>query len=179
LPALSLAGAFALSHLIDKYNISMRQVMLIIWICFSPKIVEPLINFKRIFTGESQKAENYCHYPFIQPDESASKQLGWWVKANTTPQQKVFVAGGGAQVQVYSERISTSIYFSSMQTRHAKEVFYRDMKQNKADMILVPLFSEYKQYVDADLRAYVDSLVAKNYDFERCMFNYNIYRIRK
>jgi hypothetical protein len=179
LPAMSLTGAFALAHLVEKYNLSIRKVMLIIWVCFSPKIVEPLINFKRIFSGEYQKAEDFCHEPFVAPDESASRQLGWWVKANTTPRQKVFVAGGGPQVQVYSERISPSIYFVAMQTSLAKERFFKDMAQNKADMILVPLFPEYKQYVDADLRAYVDSIVAKNYDFERCMFNYNIYRIKK
>jgi hypothetical protein len=178
LPAMSLMGAFAMTHLINTFNISLRQVMLIVWICFSPKIVEPFVNFKRLFTGEFQKAENFCHEPFIQPDESASRQLGWWVKANTAPNEKVFVAGYGSQVQAYSERISPSIYFNATQTRIAKERFFKDMKQNKPAVILVPLFPEYKQYIDADLRLYVDELVAKDYYFERCMFNYNVYRIR-
>jgi len=179
LPAMSLIGAFTLSHLIEKYNLSFKRVMLIIWVCFSPKIVEPLLNFQRLFTGEFQFAKNYCHEPFIPPDESASRQLGQWVKANTSPQEKVFVAGGGPQVQAYSERVSPSIYFTATQTRIAKVRFYQDMKQNKAAMILVPLYPEYTQYVDDDLRLYVDELVAKDYYFERCMFNYNIYRIRK
>ena len=179
LPAISLISAFAVTHLISVYNISIKKVLLIIWICFSPKLVEPLLNFKRIFTGEFQKAENFCHEPFIQPDESADRQLGWWVKANTTVREKVFVAGYGSQVQVYSERVSPSIYFNAALTRIAKERFFHDLKQNRPDMILVPLFPEYKQYIDADLRLYVDELVAKNYYFDRCMFNYNVYKIKK
>jgi hypothetical protein len=178
LPAMSLIGAFAVDHIVKIYNISMKQVMLIIWICFSPKIIEPFLNFKRLFTGEFQKAENFCHEPFIQPDESASRQLGRWVKANTTADEKVFVAGYGSQVQAYSERTSPSIYFNATQTQLAKERFFKDMKQNKPAMVLIPLFPEYKQYIDADLRLYVDDLVARDYYFDRCMFNYNVYKIR-
>jgi hypothetical protein len=179
LPAMSLIGAFVLSHLINFYNLSMKQVMVIIWICFTPKLVEPLLNFQRLFTGEFQKAENFCHEPFIQPDESASRQLGWWVKANTSPQEKVLVAGYGSQVQAYSERISPTIYFNATQTLIAKRRFFQDMKQSKPGMILVPLFPEYKQYIDADLRLYVDELLARDYYLDRCMFNYNVYKIRK
>jgi hypothetical protein len=178
LPAMSLMGAFAVDHLVGIYNISMKPVMLIIWICFSPKIVEPLLNFKRLFTGEFQKAENFCHEPFIQPDESACRQLGRWVKANTAPGEKVFVAGYGSQVQAYSERLSPSIYFNATQTEIAKERFFKDMKRGKPAMILVPLFPEYKQYIGTDLRLYVDELVAGDYYLDRCMFNYNIYKIR-
>ena len=36
-------------------------------------------------------------------------------------------------------------------------------------MILVPLFASYNMYIDADLRTYVDTLVAKEYKFDRCM----------
>jgi hypothetical protein len=153
--------------------------MLIIWICFSPKIVEPFLNFTRLFTGEFQFAENFCHAPFILPDESACRQLGLWVKANTTAHQMVFVAGGGQQVQVYSERVSPSIYFSVTQTVIAKKQFFKDMKQNKAAMILVPLYPEYRQTVDDDLKLYIDRLVARDYKLVRCMFNYNSYRTRK
>ncbi|MBS1532510.1 MAG: glycosyltransferase family 39 protein [Bacteroidetes bacterium] len=178
LPPLSLIAAFAVSHLIDLYQISFRKLMLIIWVCFSPKIVEPFLNFTRLFTGEFQKAENFCHPPYIQPDESASRQLGQWVKANTKADELVFVAGGGPQVQAYSERISPSIHFSAGETLKARQRFLSDMRKNKADMILVPLYPEYRYYLTSDLLNYVDSLTAKHYYFVRCMFNYNIYRLK-
>ena len=92
---------------------------------------------------------------------------------------KILVAGYGAQVQVYSERISPSIYFNATQTPLAKERFYRDMRQHEPDMILVPLFPEYRQYIGADLQQYIDQLVAKDYYLDRCMFNYNVYRLKK
>src|SRR3569833_3067420 len=137
LPSLSLMGALAVSHLVGLYQVSVRKVMLVIWVCFTPKIVEPFLNLTRLFNGEFQKAENLCHEPYIQPDESASRQLGQWVKANTKPNELVFVAGGGPQVQAYSERISPSIHFSAGETKSARAQFFSDMKRNKADMILV------------------------------------------
>ena len=132
-----------------------------------------------MFSGEFQFAKNFCHEPYVQPDESASRQLGLWVKANTAENDKVYVAGYGAQVQAYSERISPTIYFNVTQTRIAKDRLFMDMKENKAQMILVPLFPEYKQWVDSDLRTYIDQLVARDYDFDRCLFNYSIYKLKK
>jgi hypothetical protein len=132
-----------------------------------------------VFSGEFQFAKNFCHEPSVQPDESASRQLGLWVKANTAENDKVYVAGYGAQVQAYSERISPTIYFNVTQTRIAKDRLFMDMKENKAQMILVPLFPEYKQWVDSDLRTYIDQLVARDYDFDRCLFNYSIYKLKK
>lgn len=178
LPAMSIIGAFTVSHFINTFNISMRRVMIIIWVSFSPKLLEPFVNAGKIFSYQPANPADYCHEPYILPDEAACKSMGQWVKANTTPGEKVFVAGWGAQVQAYSERLSPSIYFNATQTRIAKDRFYKDIKQNKADMILVPLYAEYKRYIDADLRAYIDSLVAKDYKFDKCMFNYNIYRFK-
>ena len=91
----------------------------------------------------------------------------------------VYVAGFGAPVQAYSERISPTIYFNVTQTRLAKARFYSDMHRNKPAIILVPLFSEYHNLVSQDMRQFVDELVAKNYYLDRCMYNYNIYRIKK
>jgi len=178
-PPMALIGALVVAHLISIHKIPMKYVMTVVWICFSPKLVEPFINFQRLFKGEYQFAANFCHEPYITPDESACRQLGWWVKANTNAQDKVLVAGFGSQVQVYSERQSPSIYFNATQTRLAKERFFKDMRQNEPEMILIPLFSDYRQYIDAGLQTFIDQLVEKDYDFDQCMFNYNIYRINK
>jgi len=179
LPAMSLMGGLSLAHLINAFHISMRKLMLIIWICFSPKLIEPFVNAGRVFSGEFQFPQNFCHEPYVQPDESASRQLGLWIKANTSENEKVYVAGYGAQVQVYSERLSPTIYFNVTQTRIAKDRLFLDMKENKAEMILVPLYPEYRQWVDQDLRTYIDQLVTRDYDFDRCLFNYSVYRLKK
>ena len=179
LPPMSLIAAITTANFIDVYKISMRWVMIIVWICFSPKLLEPLVTFHEIFKEEPPNPADYCHAPYIQPDERACKSIGRWVKANTAANEKVFIAGYGAEVQVYTERISPTIYFNATQTSIAKARFYKDMKENKPGMILVPLFASYNMYIDADLRAYVDTLVAKDYSLDRCMLNYNVFRLKK
>lgn len=176
LPAMSLAAGLTGIHFINKYNFPLNKILIIIWICFFPKSLESVFV---LTIDESVRPDLYCKEPFIQPDDKAVKALGEWIKANVKPQQKVFVAGFGASVQAYSERISPTIYFNATQTQIAKKRFYEDMKQNKAAMILVPLFPSYKRYIDSDMRAYIDQLAAKDYVFDRCMFSYAVYRLKK
>jgi 4-amino-4-deoxy-L-arabinose transferase-like glycosyltransferase len=179
LPALSLMSAFALTQLINAYKIPIKPVVAGILILFLPRLSEPWANLKRIVRGTTDEPEIYCQEPFIKPKEGAPKKLGWWVRANTTEQEQVFVAGFGAQVQVYTERLSPTIYFNVTQTRIAKERFFQDMRANKPGMILIPMFSEYKQFVGQDMRQFIDELVARDYYLDSCMYNYNIYRIKR
>ncbi|MGY3215262.1 ArnT family glycosyltransferase [Mucilaginibacter sp. HD30] len=174
LPAFSLVNAFAAAHLIKTYNISTARALLIVWVCFFPKLLEPLVNLKKLFVKDAPQTQSVSS----QPDELGCKELGLWIKANTKPQQKVFVAGFGAQVQVYSERFSPTIYFNVTQTDLAKKRFYEDMETNKPDVVLAPLFPNYSKYVSADLREYIDHLVADSYSFDRSLHGYNIYRIK-
>ncbi|NEU06911.1 hypothetical protein GZH53_01185 [Flavihumibacter sp. R14] len=73
---------------------------MVIAITFFPKTFEPLAGLKKIFTGRNFKQE-FCREPYIE-DEDSKKSLGLWIKSNTRPTDLVFVAGFGAQVQVYS-----------------------------------------------------------------------------
>jgi hypothetical protein len=81
-------------------------------------------------------------------------------------------------VQAYSERLSPSIYFNVTQTSRAKEKFKNDINLHLPNLIAIPLFSEYTQNVDRDIRSFIDGLIEKNYYFDRCMFGYGIYRLR-
>jgi len=179
LPAMSLMSALCVTYLINNYKLPAKQLVIIIWLVFFPKLLEPLLNIQKIVSGYKDQTDTACHEPYDKPDEGSRKKLGWWIRDNTSPQDMVYVAGFGAQVQAYSERISPTIYFNVTQTRLAKERFYSDMHKNKPALILVPLFSEYRNLVSEDMRQFVDELVKKDYDLDRCMYNYNIYRIRK
>lgn len=173
LPALSLMSALAVSYLVNNYKVPIKQVMIITWIVFFPKLLEPLLNLKALLKPDVSQQAAYNRPPYTWPDEGTRKKLGWWVKDHTTPRQKVFVAGFGSQIQVYSER--QSVYFNEMQTPLAKRELYKDLLLNKPYMILVPLFPEYKQYIGPDLRRFVDNLVAKNYNLMGNMYSYGIY----
>ncbi|MDB5023656.1 MAG: hypothetical protein JWP78_1411 [Mucilaginibacter sp.] len=178
LPAMSLMSAFCAAHLIAKYKLPAKQLMIIIWLVFFPKLLEPLVVFKELLLPQADNSPSGCRQPYPKPDEGSRKRLGWWIRDHTCEQDKVFVAGFGAQVQAYSERISPTIYFNVTQTRIAKAKFYSDMHLNKPAMILIPLFAEYKDLVAQDMRQFTDELIAKDYYLDRCMYNYNIYRIR-
>ncbi|MDB4904277.1 MAG: hypothetical protein JWQ63_3558 [Mucilaginibacter sp.] len=178
LPALSLMSAFAVNHLMSPYKLPIKLVMVIIWIIFFPKLLQPFDNLKKLLGRIPDSQDKYCLAPFIKPDEGSCKKLGWWVKSNTPVQEKVLVAGYGAQVQVYSERVSPTVYFNVTQTPIAKKRFFHDIRMNNPGMILIPLFSEYQHFVDQDMRIFIDTLIKKNYYLDRCMYSYNIYKIK-
>jgi hypothetical protein len=179
LPALSLMSAFSIAYLVNTYKVPIKPVILAVWIIFFPKTPEPIINLRQILRGEPDKTAANCQRPFIKPGEGYAKKLGAWIKSNTTVQDMVFVAGFGAQVQAYSERLSPTVYFNVTQTPIAMKRFYQDLSVNKPAMILIPLFSEYEQHVAPGMRQYIDDLVKKRYNLCGCMYNYDIYRIKK
>jgi len=179
LPALSLMSAVAVAHLINVYKAPVKLAFLLIVIIFLPRLSEAFSNIKVLLGNKAFDKVSYCQPPYFIPDEGTRKKLGWWMRDNTKEQDKVLVSGFGAQVQVYSERLSPTIYFNVTQTAIAKQRFFQDLQQNKPEMILVPLFPEYKQNVSADMRQFVDELVAKDYYLETCMYNYKVYRIKK
>ncbi|MGZ3767727.1 MAG: ArnT family glycosyltransferase [Mucilaginibacter sp.] len=179
LPALSLISAFCINYLLDRYRFSASLTLLIIWIAFFPNLSEQLITAKRQLSNDSNPAHKFCVAPYTIPDEGTRKLLGLWVRDNTSPQDKVYIAGFGAQVQVYSERISPTIYFNVTQTTIAKARFYSDLRSNKPAVILIPLFPEYKQTVGPDMRQFVAEMIAREYELDRCLDDYGVYRIRK
>ncbi len=179
LPPLSLMSAFAVNHMSAHYNVPAKPLLIIIWITFFPKLLEPLVTFKKLITGHLITPEKYGVQPYIKPNEGARKQLGWWIRANTHTTDKVYVAGFGAQVQAYSERISPTVYFNATQTTLAKQTLYAELQRNKPAMILIPLFAEYTDLINPDMRLFVQKLIVQHYYFERSLYNYNIYRLKK
>jgi hypothetical protein len=178
LPALSLISAIVVNHIIVNYHISVKKILLVIWIIFFPKTFEPLFGFKKFLKNPIDNPEKYCKEPFQQPDNYTRKQLGLWIKSNTMPEEKVLIAGMGAHIQVYSERLSPSIYFNLTQTKRAIMRFINDVTLNKPSLILVPKFEEYKN-IDSGLRTFIDELIAKNYHFINCKYGYSVYKINK
>jgi len=178
LPALSLIGGFFVASAEGRFRLPPMPTIILIWLVFFPKSLEPLRNFGKLFLDIPTKIQ-YCRMPYPIPDESTRKKLGQWVKDQTSPGDRVYIAGFGAQVQVYSERMSPTVYFNVTQTPMAKAQFYSDMRRIPAAMILVPMFDQYKETVGKDMRYFVDSLVAKNYEPAGCIYSYNVYRLKK
>jgi len=171
LPALSVVNAIAITHLIERYKVPVKAILLIIWICFFPKLLEPVISFKKLFVSTSITGNS----PEISI-ESSRKELGLWVKANTSEKDMVLVMGNaGPQIQVYSERLSPTVYFSTTQTPLAKARFFSDLKFNNPKLILLPQLADYQNSVDADMRRFMDEIISKNYRLEKSLNGYSIY----
>jgi hypothetical protein len=178
LPSLSLMSGVFVASAEDRFRWPAIPVILLVWLVFIPKESEPVRNFGKLFLDIPTKI-GYCQSPYLIPDEGTRKKLGQYVRDQTSLADKVYIAGFGAQVQVYSERISPTIYFNVTQTPMAKTQFYSDVQRTKPAMILVPKFEQYKETVGKDMRDFVDSLVARDYRLVGCEYNYNIYRLKK
>jgi len=177
LPALSLASGLAIGQLATTYKVPFNALLAMVWLAFFPKIIEPLAGIKILLHPQAIQSQNFCQ-PTRQPDEYAEKQLGLWIKANTAATDKLFVAGFGARVQAYSERVSPTIYFNVTQTAIAKHTLFHDLAADKPTMMAIPLFVEYNTHVQQDIRVFIDSIAATNYSFTGCMQGYGIYRLK-
>jgi hypothetical protein len=178
LPPLAITSAFFVNYLISRYKFSTILILLAILVIFFPNISEQLANFDNVIAGSKATEQHFCASPYAIPDEGARKELGWWIRDNTSPGDKAYIAGFGAQVQTYSERVSPTVYFNATQTQLAKAKLFSDLRSNHPQIILVPLFPEYKQTVSGDMRDFVDSLVAKNYMVTGCMYNYEVFKLK-
>ncbi|MEP6950892.1 MAG: glycosyltransferase family 39 protein [Ginsengibacter sp.] len=176
LPALSLMSGLSLGYLIENYKVPSKPVIIIVWIVFFPKLLNPFFDLKRVVTPAADTSAMLCAQPYQEADDNSKKELGLWIKSNTNPGEQVFVAGYGSIVQAYSERQSPTIYFNVTQTMTAKKRLFADLESNKPAMIVIPASQGYHNNVNSDIRMFIDSLVLKNYSFERCRYGYQVYR---
>lgn len=177
LPVLSIISGISIAHLIHQYGISFRNVMIVVWLLFFPKITEPLIGFKKLFTTPPDRSKELCAQPFPRTDEISEKNLGLWLRANTKPGDLVYVAGFGARVQLYSERLSPSIYFNVTQTKRAIDDLTPSLLYKKPVFIAIPLFPDFEKYVSKDIREQLYGVTAFQYQIHSCMYGYAIYRL--
>ena len=178
LPVASLMSGISIAYLIQNYSVPVKPVLIIIWIVFFPKLLNPFIDFKHLIKPPADTNVKLCTQPFEQPDDHSKKELGLWIKSNTDPQEQVFVAGYGSIVQAYAERQSPTIYFNITQTEIAKKRLFADLTSNKPAMMVIPESWGYNNNTNDEIRIFIDSLVQKNYSFKRCMYGYGVYRIK-
>ena len=176
LPAMSLMSAFVIDRLIENDHLAPRRFMLGIWILFFPKSFEPLFAIRKFFLPGNPSSVN--KKSLVYDDENKKKDVGLWIRNHSDAKEKVFVAGYGAQIQAYSERLSPSVYFNVTQTPFAKKRLFTDLLTNKPTLLVIPLSDKYAGTVDVDIRSFVQGLVTNNYTLDTCIYNYNIYKYR-
>jgi hypothetical protein len=175
LPSLSLMSGLVLAYLPSNYSFSSRIALILTVILFFPTSLEPYWGIKKWLNPPVIDQQAYCAPGTMQATEEAEKQLGLWIRTNTKESDKVYVAGFGARVQVFSERLSPTVYFNVTQTYRAISTIYTDLHSTPPEMIAVPTFENYKKYVQSDIRRIVDDLIKSQYTFSKCLYGYNIY----
>lgn len=180
LPALSLTSALCIDHLVSKYGLSFRKCLAVVWICFFPKSTEPVLCIRRIFYPVEATPQANCNPPYSPLDNLSRKKLGRWVRDHTDPGDKVLVPFYGAAIQVYTERLSPTFYFNTNEWPQAKTVFYRELREHKPGMVIIPLSEDYRQIVSGEMRSFIQGLVdTGGYRNDTCMYGYTVYRIQK
>lgn len=178
LPSISLIAGITFAHLAATGKISFNTLLIIVWVLFFPKVIEPYWGVKKWIRPPAIAPGSFCTTGTIQASEEAEKQLGLWIKANTKKTDKVYIAGFGARVQVFSERLSPTRYFNVTQTTKAKETLFKELTLVPPALIAVPAFDNYRKYVQSDIRNFIDSTIAGQYSFDKCLYGYNLYNLQ-
>lgn len=186
LPSFSVASAIGLSTLLESDFISAKirpahygQIILIIFILWVPIYLEPVAALKNALMASPQndRSAELCGQPFSKPNENDRKQLGLWIKEITAEEDLVYIAGYGAPVQAYSERISPTRYFDGMFARlpQAADEIRGDLVSSPPKLILIPRFDAYKLWVTDHMKNMVEKIVDQGYSYKTCYYGYDIF----
>jgi len=186
LPSFSIASAVGLSIFLERDFIGKKlkpaqygQIILVILILWIPIYIEPIIALKDALTSSNNnnRANVLCQKPFNKPNDADRKQLGLWIKETTDEKDFVYVAGYGAPIQAYSERISPTKYFDAMflNLTTASEELGKELLNHPPKLILVPRFREYKLWVAKRNRSLIENILQQYYHEKACYYGYNIY----
>lgn len=129
IPALSIITAILLTQLTFKLS-TFHTV-------FKKNIAILLVSIIILFLPYNNLIINGYFKGFPQPE----KEIGLWLKDNTTKEESVFVVafGGSGPIMAYSERISVSKYFNItfLASDNEKSVLLKDIEVKKPKYIVI------------------------------------------
>lgn len=179
LPVLSLMSALTIVQVMHAHTISIKHVLVAVWLLCFPKVTEPYYGLKRKLEVTSNLPELTIlpDSPTLRPDEYGEIALGRWLRGHSAENDLLFVAGFGARVQLYAERRSPAIYFNVTQTSAAKKKMMQEIMISKPAIIAIPVFPEYALHVQEDIRRFIDNLAAIEYQMiEKNIYGYSVFR---
>jgi hypothetical protein len=180
-PPLAIIAAMIISDLLrnlQRYANFLRPpiavtLVVIIWFPYYPQIP---INIQRHLKGE-EVPEETCHINGQFPSDGQRRWVGRWIKRNTHEDDYIFVAGASAAEMIYSERISSSRFFSTFPIPQHMEVHLKkDLEAKPPRVVLVPSYSGYRLCSSNAIRQSItEFLIAKKYEQNGCLNGYDIY----
>ena len=186
IPSMSVLAALGILAFLDRNStvnesrsrrfIQLLCAFLLIWM---PIYLEPVAAFRNYLRKQSPAitSPEDCRPPYPVPGRAERKALGLWLKRHSNPEDYVFVAGYGATIQAYSERLSPSRYFAGS-LPGAAPALRADLALRRPRWIVLPKFPEYEDWVHPALRAVIERYVTENHLFRECMWGYQLYEIK-
>jgi hypothetical protein len=176
LPPMCVMTALSGYYVMEKLNLNLKAILVVTWISFFPKHIEPPLALKNILKPGRVQERPFCEDASLKVFDEDKRKLGEWIENSSVISEKVYIGGMSAVVQVYANRISPAIYFNATQTAHAIQKTKDDLGQNKPAFILVPQSDEYLR-VDPSIRKLINEMVMREYRYEGCKYNYAVYRL--
>ena len=177
LPTLSLAGGLFIDHVIRKHVIPFRPALAMVAICFFPRTMEPIRVLRQLlWPPVAASSAGYCNPPYSPLDNISRKKMGWWIRDHTRETDRVLIPFFCPVVQVYSERVSPTMYFSMNENTRAKARFYQEVRDHRPDVVVIPLSGEYRRLVSGEMRSWIQQMVDTGYRDDGCMYGFTIYR---
>jgi hypothetical protein len=177
LPALSLVGGFFVEWIITRYRFSFGVALAVIALCFFPGLTEPLGTVRELLGSSGMDGSgSVCRPPYSPLDNISRKRLGCWIRDHSLQTDRLLIPFFDPVVQVYSERVSPTIYFSLNENPNAMERFRREVRARRPELVVIPLGEDYRTLVGAEMRSWVQKMVDTAYRDDTCVYGYTIYR---
>lgn len=180
LPPLSLTGGLFIDYMIGRYALPFLPCLAVMAICFFPNVSEARAVIAELSAPPVDSSYGYCNPPYAPLDLLAKKKLGWWIRDHSSGRDRLLAPFFNPIIQAYSERLSPSVYFSTNEMPQAKEQFYREVREHRPEIVIMPLSDYYRKLVSPEMLSFVERLVdTGGYRGDTCMYGYTIYRIVK
>jgi hypothetical protein len=177
LPPLSLASGLFAGQAIEKYGLPFGFCLAMIALCFFPGLREQVETIRQLFTRPGVvDAAALCDPPYSPLDNISQKRLGCWIRDHTHETDRLLIPFFNPTVQVYSERLSPTIYFSLNEDPKARERFCQEVRARRPEMVIIPLGEEFRKFVSSGMRSWIQQMLDTGYRGDGCMYGYAIYR---
>lgn len=183
-PPLSIMAAMAVMEISQWLNVRFRirpQFVLVaclfLWFPFYFEI--PANIYHHIAGREAWDGDCHISEPF--PNDGQQKSAGRWIRDHTNAGDRIYIAGASAIVTFYSERVSSSRFFSTFPIpRQMEDVFALDLEEYPPVLLLIPFYQGYNLTSTQNVRRILDNFILhKKYILSGCINGYDIYAHEK
>ena len=108
LPVVSLMSGISIAYLIQNYKVPLKPVLIIIWIVFFPKLLNPFIDLKHLISPAADTNDKLCTNHIRKRMIIQKKNWVYGLNQILIRRNRYSLRGYGSIVQAYAESQSPS-----------------------------------------------------------------------